>query len=747
MEAIGVVVIFGFLAWIVSRFFTGGSQDTRAAEEEPSYMRASTASDYARTATSAPARQVTRQEPARWLPPGQSVEIQGYALPDGMLYVGQGLTEVTGYGSEPALINPRLPADRSALDRVGASMPYWPTYEGLSPQSRAAFLDWLASGRRAADIGIGYVFLFLYGLERRVYVDAQTSPEARAELGAIRAEVAALLNVYGSNRSFERYASQLLGVLDSMAPGEVPLVPPAFERSYDMPISIRVGLGRLLAAEQPLPAAWALAWLASSPQYSLRTPAKRCSQEFQALFHARYTREYGAGLTVKAPRTKLRAEIRPASGSFGGAHTLEFDQPDIARLSAPLTKIQAIAEDCEADLEAFSRWVGRNPDAPRTLAAVALLPQELVATHESAEVQALWSWLSTLLKSGPVAFCDGEELLKRCASLWGDKLTRTEAILLAQLLQKGGYGLEPDARFGGGLPSAGEDVAVFQLEPEAPSTASPGYAAAATLLHLAVAVSAADESVTDQEREQLEAHVERNLSLSDPERRRLSIHLAWLMRSQPRLTGLRKRLEPLEAGQRAVIADFVVSVAAADGRVSPSEVKAIEKIFGLLGIAREHVYSRLHASSAESIADAPLPVVIPGQPNPGYKVPPPPPAANAVPLDMEAVAAKLAQSASMAAVLNEIFTDDAEPAPPAPAKQDTAPNGLSASYNQLLKALSQRGQWDRGEFEQLAGQHKLLPDAALDALNEAAFERCGSALLEGDDPIEVNPDIAKELLS
>ncbi len=747
-----IIAIVAAVWWVVARIIA--SENNRAPDdgETPSDLLPTTLAESQRRksetsgkSTSAP---VLKSAPiTRWLTPGEAIDVQGFSLPDGMLYVGQGLAQVTGHGIEPALVNPALPVARTTPDRLGAALPYWPSYAELSPQSRAAFLDWVATGRRAPDIGIGYVFLFLYGIERRTLVEAQQSEDAKEDFPAIRREVEALLEVYGANRSFERYATQMLDFIDVMSSGEVTLVPTLAGRTHEMPLGLRVGLGRLLSADQPIPAPWALAWLMSRPQNGLGTPSKRCAAEFRALFTARYTGEFGAGMVVKPPRSKLSAVFRPASASFGGTISLQFDVPDVERLTAPISKLQSMAKSCEADIEAFSRWVGRNPDSPRTLAAIALLPQELVANHESVEVQALWTWLGAVLKSNPIGFCDGEELLKRCVSLWGDKLTRTEAVLLAQLLQKGGYGLEPDARFGGGLPAIGEQVVVFQLEPDAPSAPSPGYAAAATMLHLAVAVSAADESVSQQEREQLEAHVERNLSLSDPERRRLSIHLAWLMRSGPRLTGLRKRLEPLEPGQRAVIADFVVNVAAADGHVSPSEVKAIEKIFGLLGVPREQVYSRLHANRTQLVADDPLPVVIAGQPSDGFTVPAPPSQLKSVPLDMESVAAKIAQSAKMAAVLNEIFTDGAESTPPTPEPLPVAANGLSAAYNRLLTTLSTRGQWTRAEFEALVDQHKLLPDAALEALNEVAFERCDNALLEGEDPIEVNPDIAKELMS
>ncbi|MGP3929484.1 tellurite resistance TerB C-terminal domain-containing protein [Nonomuraea sp. KM88] len=53
----------------------------------------------------------------------------------------------------------------------------------------------------------------------------------------------------------------------------------------------------------------------------------------------------------------------------------------------------------------------------------------------------------------------------------------------------------------------------------------------------------------------------------------------------------------------------------------------------------------------------------------------------------------------------------------------------------------------RAEFEQLAARWKLLPDGALDRINEAAYELAGEPLLDGDDPIWVDRNLLGEMLT
>ncbi len=94
-----------------------------------------------------------------------------------------------GFGrTDNCLIDPNLKVSKSNADVVGQHMDYWPAYENMRPSSRRAFLEWLSGDRADPDTYIGYVFLYLYGLERRGVLERAVEDHA-----AIRAEVERLL--------------------------------------------------------------------------------------------------------------------------------------------------------------------------------------------------------------------------------------------------------------------------------------------------------------------------------------------------------------------------------------------------------------------------------------------------------------------------------------------------------------------------------------------------------------------------
>ncbi len=79
-----------------------------------------------------------------WVPLGQTVEIAGKNVAGGV-YVGDRLPALRAM-NEPCLVDPSLPTtsrDAPIADPDEATGPY----RALDPSARAAYLDWLASGR------------------------------------------------------------------------------------------------------------------------------------------------------------------------------------------------------------------------------------------------------------------------------------------------------------------------------------------------------------------------------------------------------------------------------------------------------------------------------------------------------------------------------------------------------------------------------------------------------------------------
>jgi tellurite resistance protein len=691
------------------------------------------------------------------------VSVADVPIPGGLLYLGRGLA-APSRAIEPALVDPGLKVNHRRPDFAGATMDYWPSYDRITPEARAAYLAWLAGGRSAPDAYIGYVFLFFYGLERRALVDIPANPALSRELPPIRAEVQRLLTIYGGNGSFRGYAIGFLGALDLMAAeqGATDAVLPALTREdkWRPPPSLLAQLGAFGAAGRLLPADWAVAWAWYHPDVTLRAPAYRCVDEFVSLFKGRYVARYGDGLRLRPSKATLDLNYFAASAGIRSV-SLKTGLPNMFEQAGPSRKLAAIADGAMNDLDAYSRYLGRNPDGRGSLQAAALLPRELLQ-EVSGEVADLRDWAVGLATARRTV--TGAELLSRWPTKSPERMAKAEAVALAQFLGQFDLAVEPDVRLGGPAITRTTPVVLFRSANNVPQAATAAYAAATTLLHLATAVSAADGDISKEEQTHLVAHLNSALQLAPGERDRLEAHLRWLAASEVKITGLKRRIEALSGPQREAVADLLISVAAADGVISPQEITSLTKIFRLLGLDPGQVHARLHALLAgapvrRTAADGPVTVRPAGVPDPGYAIHEPNQSVSSgVALDLASIEAKFAETAEVSALLTDIFSDEeildqtsAKPkhARPSPDTQQNQLAGLDGAHSAMLRTLAERDRWSRAEFDEVAALYAVMPDGALDTLNEASLDVTDEPFLEddGDDTLSINHHARQELFA
>jgi uncharacterized tellurite resistance protein B-like protein len=720
-----------------------------------------------------------------WVPPGKTTKVAGYEIP-GMVYVGEGLSSINNVrASETSLINPQLRVKRDRPDIEGKQMPYSTSYSQMPPACRAAYLDWLSTGRCHLDIYIGYIWLFFHGLERRVFhdllnVNFQTQPDKRQELDQIVAEVERLNKIYGGQNLSGGIRYKVETFLDICQVMRSADLSQTIDPSKSKSLLLQVGLGQWVEKGKPIPADWALAWYSRLSSFALPMAASRCPEEFQALFRLRYAQKYGEGMKLKSGKSRLTTVYYPASQSFWGrAVTVPIGNlPDVTRFAAKVRKIGEVIETCRTELEPLSRFLGRNPDSRHTHSAIALLPGDLLSTHGGDLVKQLQHWLKQVFSDAEmqVAVISGQDLLQHWSGANPEKLTKTEATGLSKFLELLGYGIEPDLRLGGAAPTLKNQVALFRLSQPHPATRSDQYVQATLVAHLAIAVASGTEAPSPIEREFLESYLKETVDLEAAERSRLQAHIHWLVHEKPTLRSLKARIEPLEPPQRGAIAQLLVRVAAADGQINPQEVQMLEKAYILLGRDSQTLYSDIHDLSTAVRTAATEPITVrKAAPRRGHAIPPKPgkqqPAAGLT-LDMTLVQSKLVESQEISNLLADIFVDEdglaAQKAVSQIRKEKTAPGGkrsrkkhpdasaaptareiagLDADHSALLLALNQRPIWQRAELEAIAASLNLMLDGALEVINEAAFDHQDEAVVEGHDSIEVNVDVLRELLA
>lgn len=699
-----------------------------------------------------------------WVPPGEKVTINGYEIPEGMLYVGSELSAVEKYrGTDACLINPALEIDTSRLDPNGSRMSYWPSYSNIDPGCRATYLEWLADGRKNPDIDIGYVFVFFYGIERRVLFDAQHSSEARSEIPALLNEIEKLLDVYGEKSSFPGYATRFLNAARARYdPDSLTSVTETTQRR-ELPLGLRVKIGRQIANGEPVDPELVYEWFLQAPNTNLRTPAKRCEDEFKALFLLRYEERFDGGLIREPNNTPLKVSYSPDSNCLPQQEEVEIEGlPDVSALSAPTRKFQEIANDCCEELDSYSRYVGKTPDRD-SLEALSLLPKPVLNQRETDRLNEFRETIEDELGGAEMAETTLDRFLEHWPIERGEDVRKRDLRRLADLLEKLGFGIEPDVRFS--APSRGwGDPAVLYRLPLGTSAEDSAVSGGMRLIQkLAVKIVLANDEVAPEQTEYLAENLGRFLELSEIDQVRLETHRRWLILDSPTLHGVRQRAEDLPDDQKPQIANFLTALACSDGKIDTNEIQELSKIYPMLGLDEDLVHTHLHQLQTEPdrADDEPVTIQRPESTTEGYEIPEPETAEDSstgkIELDQDRVNRTLEESQEVSDFLADIFEEEeqgeseddrSEPqqAESTSESMQTIAASLDEDHQQFLMTISRKEQWEREEIEEIAREQGLFPDAAIDVINDHAFESLETQLIEGTDTITVKQELVNEIL-
>ncbi|AWN44712.1 hypothetical protein DK389_21400 [Methylobacterium durans] len=677
---------------------------------------------------------------ARWVPPGETVGIKDLTISGGLIYVGEKLGS-DAWRPENCLINPSLPvAKPGGASAVGLA--YWCRYDGISPAGRRAYLEWLATGRSDPSADIACVFLYFYGLEYRLF-----KGKAVADGPALVAEVERLLGIYGANSSFQGYARSFIQAARLVVPEIIGPRPGLnLDRavySFELPLDVRVHLGQKLAQGTPLEADDALLWLAALPDRGFRTPVTRCPDEFEALWRLRFADRYPMGLKVSVPKARIKASYAAASSTFQvslkGPHEA---LPDIAAVSAPVKRLRELVEACTAELDAYSRFVGKRPDARESAQAALLLPPDLGSAGNA------WRRVSERCDA---LFANGETMpstsLRRLLEMLeisppaGGRLPQAIATQLYQVLDRIGIAIEPDRRYGGAAPDAEATVFLFRAAGGGPvEPARPEYQGLRGMIEIACLAAASDGEVSQDEVETILAQVRAADAVGPTEKSRLAAYALSIHRDPPKQQGVLKRLAARPVAERQAYARAALGAVMADDQATPAEVRFLERLHKALFLPVEGIYAVLHRGS-------------PGPAGPGERREAADRSAGRVVIDATRLERIRRETQAVSSLLSNIFVEEAAhgtgmeavspgsgSAPDRGGDAADAPGlaGLDPAHAGLLALVAASpAPLPREAFDRAARASGLFPDGALEVINEWGFDRFDEALIEDGDPVTI----------
>ena len=664
-----------------------------------------------------------------WYPPGTPITVRRATISDGMVYICHAPGRYMQH--DGCFIDPSLPVGSSA---VASSLGYWPSYQRITPDCRQRYLEWLASGKRAPDVDIGYVFLYFYGLERRLLVD-EPSP---VEIDALVEELKRLRTIYSANASFDSYSRRLVETVDFLrSAGDVSrlFIPDLTAPFGDMPVPLKVAIAREVVAGRPLMFEHAAAALFGLREFwmTCRHVRDKGRQPFLAVLRTRFEATFPSGFTLRNRNgSSLQLVYRGATAGMEvdlAARAGLKNLPDPANLT--WTKLAAVAQGVAEEVAPYVKALAYHPARANSIAGLIKCPPEL---HDSIAVEAR-RWLECLPSPAPVSF---GVLASYAIGIKSAKWTIRHRRGVSEALSVLGFAMEPGPEDGTVRLDDGTIVQVFRYAGDSQArTMIVAGAAAAFVARAAKAVDGAADKVEEFWLSQLASR----LSLSADQMTRLRARLAWLRTNDVSIPGVKRMLGEATLEERELCAWSATVAMGATGIVGKPQIAMLEAIHDALSVPRGALYAGLHAGLGAASVGADEPVAVSDE-HPEVVHPiPRPPATEAAGPDIDRLARIRAETERVSAMLADIFVEN-ETAPEVPESTGEGPLvGLDAEHSALVTRLLVRPEWPRSDFDAAAMAAGLMPDGAMEAINEWAFDRYGDALVEDGNPVVVNLEL------
>ena len=649
----------------------------------------------------------------------------------------------------------------------GREIPYWPSYANLSNDQRATYLQWLSHGRKVSDpssVETGYIFLFFYGIERRVLIDRDTDPSLIDEVrellrqyahdgrsGSLVSYLGDFLHYTTYNRGADHYLNAIPSLLELCG-----------ERASELALTMI--LGSLSARGKTLD--WSLAFrLARSHEMSKRSVVvERTGETFSTLFRKRYEEKYPAGLSLRAGKNPCKVSYRAANASLSfrshQEQAFSVQVPNVHGLRAQFKELPKIWNACIDELSGFSRAIHQIGKSGGTEGA-SLLKAYLALPHDvrSSHLHPLLEKMNQLLQASPKETTRFFVPVRALADLIGlpdrPTFTAAQSTTIAELVESMGYGIAPDPRLLA-LPLAGsQEVAVVGLKLGA--NHAPEILGLLRLLYLSVAIAAADGTVNESELTIFHDAVGKRVT--DPTILEMfAATEAALLRD----TGVANRLvskiaKGVKLANRPTVFRLLVHVAGSDEIITSDERRSLMRIANAFALPATLLDDILEEDREFAT------VTISGQkasPKKGESLPPrargEQEIAGGFSLDMARISAITAETDQVVKMLAEALADEEvenEPAPTASASPGNFPEWmetLDAAYRPALVAILAEGETlEPLRLAEISETLHLLPVAMVDTINSWSDEALGDFLLEEreDGAFSIYREILPEVLT
>ena len=645
-----------------------------------------------------------------------TVELFGYSITNSMFFTTNDCTNL------PFAINTNNKPIFSLyqLDELG----YWPNYNRLTKEQQGFYIKWLSDNKPIIS-DLGYAYIYYYGLEYRALNE-------KKDLKEILFEIIELIKKFPRLNYGYNLASYLIFSINDYSDNEITLLINFIENHEDYYKYNKLRNSLLYKLDKDYFNKNVKFTYADFDEDNVNGLSGRKGEIYKYYFaKAIENLEHSEIYNIRQKTYKYYMAM------YGEMHSIVYNQ------IVPADKIRRIRLQAIKEIKGIAQNIKKFDSSADPLTEVeklAYLPPKL-REHINYSINNF--------DFGEKAISDVGTIAENLGFKIQDKATLRQSTLIADACKALGYEIEPNVNID--KKPYKKDTLVSIYKSQSPEKSSPiEYQIASLFTDIGYQIALEDNELLQVEITYIENYIKKEFNLSPSERYRLQMRGDLLVHTKEINTSetIKKLIKMLDDSGRETIAQYIISVAMADGIVKDSELKILQKIFKQLEFSEDYLNSTLSEliNNSDEVVTVEKGTSVKKK---GSKIPTEIETNEKVELklDTEKLEKIKINTSEIHNVLQEIFADEqaevlkSEPVETIlPENDDNAE--IESGLQSIVNIIIEKENWTRNELLNVIQNKGKMLSSAIDEINEWSEEEYGDFLVEEDNDIYiVNEDV------
>ncbi len=545
----------------------------------------------------------------KWVNKNEVIEVEGIKLKRGYFYIGEKFLLPENYRSSfywgssrspymlASVLNPELTV---SIKKTPIST--FSSYTDMTPHWRYMYLQWLAGDVSIEEVSLDILFLYLYGLELRMFIDPNTTDEERSAILKTFIEIKApiLDRVEDSDYEIRSFFYNFIDSAITKYFSSMPLEYLSEEELYECSTYKNYVLQQTLGNKRVISCDFAYNIAVNTLNFGKLIPCKY-NNYIKSRFEFYFKNMHPKGIRIVrnyCSRREYSLQNRKITNNKAFYPEERYISCDIFESELNSWEIISAIRDLywsiNREFSLYNKFIEAS-GGEETLPALFALP-DYINIYIEEKVNAFKNYLESIVENNDYVVIEVNDILKIWEYSRKDEKTLHKKYVdsILEAFDRLNYGIAPNYKIDKKRFDFNDKCIIFRKVIGETVAMNDTYTRMEIFVKMAAYIICADGRVT-KERDYIRKYVSTQND-SNINQKQLIAYFEWLLLNKQRVDPKLKDviLVIFKESQRMESCNTLIGLCCVGGDVNPKRVEALNKILPIFGESDLNIHSRIH---------------------------------------------------------------------------------------------------------------------------------------------------------